>query len=111
MNEVKTKRAATGTDPLRDLVDEVDYTAAKLKSLASVLQLLMEGFGLDSLELTEEQKYDLVNRHTMITDTLNLVFFMLHAEAENLEAQTTAACEAGRTTTGRGKPLSVPAIR
>ena len=93
MNNTKRQRANSG-DPLWDLVVEVDCTAAKLKSLASVLQLLMEGFGLDSLELTEEQKYDLVNRHTMITDTLNLVFFTLHAEAENLEAQTTAACEA-----------------
>lgn len=93
MNNTKRQRANSG-DPLWDLVVEVDCSAARLSNLVSALQLVMERFGLDMLELTKNQKQDLVNRHTMITETLNLVFFTLHAEAENLEAQTTAACEA-----------------
>lgn len=94
MNTTKRQRANSG-DPLWDLVVEVDCSAARLSTLISALQLMMERFGLDALELTEYQKQDLVNRHSMIADTLNLVIDVIQTETENLDKLTTAACEAG----------------
>lgn len=93
MNNTKRQRANSG-DPLWDIVVEVDCSAARLSNLVSALQLVMERFGLDMQELTENQKQDLVNRHSLLTDTLNLVIDVIQTETENLDALTTAACEA-----------------
>lgn len=53
-------------------LDSIAIQLLKLEPIVTVLQLTTESFGLDNLELTEANKYNLVHRADMIGDVLEL---------------------------------------
>lgn len=77
-----TTATATTEKTALEVVIEAQDAISALSSVPSTILLMMESFGLDSLELTEANISDITRRHGMITDTLNLA---LHAIWETLD--------------------------
>lgn len=77
-----TTATATTEKTALEVVIEAQDAISALSSVPSTILLMMESFGLDSLELTEANISDITRRHEMITDTLNLA---LHAIWETLD--------------------------
>lgn len=65
-NQVKLKT-------VDELMDEVEDISANLKELPDIIELLIERYGLANAELTQNQKYDLVEQHSRIYNTLALI--------------------------------------
>ena len=80
-----TTATATTEKTALEVVIEAQDAISALSSVPSTILLMMESFGLDSLELTESNKFDIINRHEMITDTLNLALHEIWETLDKIE--------------------------
>lgn len=80
-----TTATATTEKTALEVVIEAQDAISALSSVPSTILLMMESFGLDSLELTESNKFDIINRHEMITDTLNLALHEIWEALDKIE--------------------------
>lgn len=80
-----TTATATTEKTALEVVIEAQDAISALSSVPSTILLMMESFGLDSLELTESNKSDIINRHEMITDTLNLALHEIWEALDKIE--------------------------
>ena len=72
-----TVTATTEKTALEVIVDAQD-SLVRLRGIPTILDLMMENFGLDRLELTDNNKRDLITRHGMIADVLNLTISTIY---------------------------------
>lgn len=84
-----TTATATTEKTALQIINEVDDNLIELRRLPSIINLMMESFGFDSLELTESNKLDIVNRHEMISDVLFLTLSTIYDTIEKLEKIST----------------------
>lgn len=70
------------------LANDVQNELPALEQAITVIDLLVESFGLDNLELTENQKADLGLRHEKIYNALALVRNLIYDSAEKIERIT-----------------------
>ena len=70
------------------LANDVQNELPALEQAITVIDLLVESFGLDNLELTENQKADLGLRHETIYNALALVRNIIYDSAEKIERIT-----------------------
>jgi len=84
-----TTATATTEKTALEVVNEAQDAISALSSVPSTILLMMESFGLDSLELTESNKFDIINRHEMITDTLNLALHEIWEALDKIENLST----------------------
>ncbi len=80
-----TTATATTEKTALQIINEVDDNLIELRRLPTIINLMMENFGFDSLELTENNKFDIINRHEMITDVLNLTLSTIYDTLEKIE--------------------------
>ena len=80
-----TTATATTEKTAFEVINEAQDAISALSSVPSTILLMMESFGLDSLELTESNKFDIINRHEMITDTLNLALHEIWEALDKIE--------------------------
>jgi len=80
-----TTATATTEKTALQIINEVDDNLIELRRLPSIINLMMENFGFDSLELTEDNKFDIINRHEMISDVLFLTLSTIYDTIEKLE--------------------------
>ena len=80
-----TTATATTEKTALQIINEVDDNLIELRRLPTIINLMMENFGFDSLELTENNKFDIINRHEMITDVLNLTLSTIYDTIEKIE--------------------------
>ena len=84
-----TTATATTEKTALQIINEVDDNLLELRRLPTIINLMMENFGFDSLELTENNKFDIINRHEMITDVLNLTLSTIYDTIEKIEKIST----------------------
>lgn len=70
------------------LANDVQNELPTLEQAITVIDLLVESFGLDNLELTENQKADLGLRHEQIYNALALVRNLIYDSTEKIERIT-----------------------
>lgn len=79
-----TATATTEKTALEVIIDAQD-SLVRLRGIPTILDLMMENFGLDRLELTDNNKRDLIMRHGMITDVLNLTISTIYETIKAIE--------------------------
>lgn len=84
-----TTATATTEKTALQIINEVDDDLIELRRLPSIINHMMESFGFDSLELTESNKLDIINRHEMISDVLDLTLSTIYDTLEKIEKLST----------------------
>lgn len=80
-----TTVTATTEKTAFEVVEEAQDAISALRFVPSTILLMMENFGLDSLELTEANICDITHRHEMITDTLHLALNEIWEALDKIE--------------------------
>ena len=70
------------------LANDVQNELPALEQAITVIDLLVDSFGLDNLELTENQKADLAAHHEKLYNALALVRNIIYDSAEKIERIT-----------------------
>ena len=69
-----------------EIMDEVEQATIELDQLPTLIQLLIERYKLDQLELTKSEKRDLGEAHKEINDVLTLLQWRLFEMQDKLKA-------------------------
>ena len=78
-----------------DLETEVTHELQPIYQAAAVIDLLIDSYNLNSVELTESERLDLALHHDQIYNTLELVKNSIISAAENTEEIARSARKAG----------------
>lgn len=69
----------------KDMRLEISKAVEPLEGLYDVIQCIIENFGLDNIELTEDQKLDLITRHEMLFNALHHVQSAVRETLDNMQ--------------------------
>lgn len=69
----------------KDMRLEISKAVEPLEGLYDVIQCIIENFGLDNIELTEDQKLDLITRHEMLFNALHHVQSAVRETLDNVQ--------------------------
>ncbi len=69
----------------KDMRLEISKAVEPLEGLYDVVQCIIENFGLDNVELTEDQKLDLITRHEMLFNCLHHVQSAVKETLDNVQ--------------------------
>ena len=69
----------------KDMRLEISKAVEPLEGLYDVIQCIIENFGLDNVELTEDQKLDLITRHEMLFNALHHVQSAVKETLDNVQ--------------------------
>lgn len=70
---------------MKDLTVGLIKAISPLEGLEDVITCVIENFGLDNLELTEDQQIDLVARHEMLFNALHHVRVAIRNTRDNMQ--------------------------
>ena len=69
----------------KDISLEVSRAVEPLEGLHDTLQCIIENFGLDNVDLTEDQQFDLITRHEMIYNCLHHIQCAIRETLANVQ--------------------------
>ena len=69
----------------KDMRLEISKAVEPLEGLYDVIQCIIENFGLDNVDLTEDQKLDLITRHEMLFNSLHHVQSAVKETLDNVQ--------------------------
>ena len=69
----------------QDVLDEVYKHISKLRGVPSILELLIESFNFDNVELSEEDLLNIRIKSDIISETLNLVTSLVSETIGNID--------------------------
>ena len=68
-----------------DVCDKIEKAMFDLRKIPTVLTLMIEAFGFDSLELSDHNKRDIINRYDVIQDILYLTLGTINKTIEEIQ--------------------------
>lgn len=69
----------------KDMRLEISKAVEPLEGLHDTLQVIIENFGLDNIDLTEDQQLDLITRHEMLFNCLHHIQCAIRETLENVQ--------------------------
>ena len=69
----------------KDIGLQISKATQPLEGLSDTLQVIIENFGLDNIDLTEDQQLDLIARHEMLFNCLHHIQCAIRETLENVQ--------------------------
>lgn len=69
----------------KDIGLQISKATEPLEGLHDVLQTIIENFGLDNVDLTEDQQLDLITKHLQLYNSLHHIQCAIRETLENVQ--------------------------